>query len=312
MNKISEAPGSINVNPVIEEINKCLEEGEEKVDLDVIESINRVVTNGACLDKIAKDILDKQGFSRSKREKFTTEMYERSVRGMMFEQIALDYMEKKGEPEDPDLSNIILSISRNPKGFLSSVHQSLLKEYVSETDSGKKYEIEMKIKKIRSEIDDPNILKFPSNSDAIAIRTKGGKDNIEIRVVGSIEIKNYNFMRSETTDEVLQQLERSKHDTVFILDRVLKYLPYYYRKNGREISDNVFVNSEEDFTQTIVQPDVYRTPDSPEKAFLEKSGIIVETLGITPRKLAEIATIIEPEIRKRMNNLQRFGYKPKV
>jgi hypothetical protein len=119
-------------------------------------------------------------------------------------------------------------------------------------------------------------------------------------------------MRSEQSDKVLQQLEKSKHDTVLILNKVLKYLPYYYRQNGREISDKVVVNSEEDFKQTVVQPDVYKTPDSPEKRFLEENGIIVETIGITPRKLAEIAAIVEPEIRKKMNNLQRFGYKPRV
>ena len=62
----------------------------------------------------------------------------------------------------------------------------------------------------------------------------------------------------------------------------------------------------------MVQPNVYETPDSPEKRYLEENGIIVETLGITPRKLAEITTLIEPEIRKRMNTLQRFGYKPRV
>ena len=170
----------------------------------------------------------------------------------------------------------------------------------------------MKMKKIKSEIEDPDILRFPSNSDAIAIQTKGGKESVEIRVVGSIEIKNYNFMRSEQSDKVLQQLEKSKHDTVLILNKVLKYLPYYYRQNGREIPDNVVVNSEEDFKQTVVQPDVYKTPDSPEKKFLEENGIVVETIGITPKKLAEVANLIEPEIRRKMNNLQRFGYKPRV
>ena len=309
MNNINETKESMNVNPVVEKVNNCL--GKE-VDSAVAESINKVITNDNYMESIAKDILDKQSFSRMKRETFTNEMYERSIRGMLFEYVALGYMEKKGEPEDPELSNIILSISRNPKGFLSSVHQSLLKEYVSETDLGKKHEIEMKMKKIKSEIGDPDILRFPSNSDAIAIQTKGDKDSVEIRVVGSIEIKNYNFMRSEQSDKVLQQLEKSKHDTVLILNRVLKYLPYYYRQNGREIPDNVIVNSEEEFKQTVVQPDVYKTPDSPEKRFLEDNGILVETIGITPKKLAEVANLIEPEIRKRMSNLQRFGYKPRV
>ena len=309
MNNINETKESMNVNPVVEKVNNCL--GKE-VDSAVAESINKVITSDNYMESIAKDILDKQSFSRMKRETFTNEMYERSIRGMLFEYVALGYMEKKGEPEDPELSNIILSISRNPKGFLSSVHQSLLKEYVSETNPSKKQETEMKMKKIKSEIEDPDILRFPSNSDAIAIQTKGGKESVEIRVVGSIEIKNYNFMRSEQSDKVLQQLEKSKHDTVLILNKVLKYLPYYYRQNGREIPDNVVVNSEEDFKQTVVQPDVYKTPDSPEKKFLEENGIVVETIGITPKKLAEVANLIEPEIRRKMNNLQRFGYKPRV
>ena len=309
MNNINEIPGSINVNPVVEKVNNCL--GKE-ADSDVIESINNVITDNTCMENIAKDILDKQAFSKIKGEKFTADNYERSIRGMLFESIALDYMEKKGEPENPELSNIILSISRNPKGFLSSVYQSLTKEYISEINPSEKYEIEMKIKKIKSEIEDPDILRFPSNSDAIAIQTKRNEENVEIKVVGSIEIKNYNFMRSEQSEKVLQQLEKSKHDTVLILSKVLKYLPYYYRQNGREIPNNVTVNSEEDFKQTVVQPNVYETPDSPEKRYLEENGIIVETLGITPRKLAEITTLIEPEIRKRMNTLQRFGYKPRV
>ncbi len=309
MNNINETKESMNVNPVVEKVNNCL--GKE-VDSAVAESINNVITNNTCMENIAKDILDKQAFSKIKGEKFTADNYERSIRGMLFESIALDYMEKKGEPENPELSNIILSISRNPKGFLSSVYQSLTKEYISEINPSEKYEIEMKIKKIKSEIEDPDILRFPSNSDAIAIQTKRNEENVEIKVVGSIEIKNYNFMRSEQSEKVLQQLEKSKHDTVLILSKVLKYLPYYYRQNGREIPNNVTVNSEEDFKQTVVQPNVYETPDSPEKRYLEENGIIVETLGITPRKLAEITTLIEPEIRKRMNTLQRFGYKPRV
>ena len=224
MNNINEIPGSINVNPVVEKVNNCL--GKE-ADSDVIESINNVITNNTCMENIAKDILDKQAFSKIKGEKFTADNYERSIRGMLFESIALDYMEKKGEPENPELSNIILSISRNPKGFLSSVYQSLTKEYISEINPSEKYEIEMKIKKIKSEIEDPDILRFPSNSDAIAIQTKRNEENVEIKVVGSIEIKNYNFMRSEQSEKVLQQLEKSKHDTVLILSKVLKYLPYY-------------------------------------------------------------------------------------
>lgn len=299
---------SVTYNPTMDKVRDCFENKENNPVIDLVEK----VIEGNDMEKIAKDIINKQTFAGLHREAFTQEKYERAVRGMLFESIALKYMESKGEPENPALSNLILEVSRNPKGFLTRVYDMRSKEYTSETNPSKRDLLLNEIRNLRQKIEDPNIPRLPSNSDAIAIQTREGEHGLELSIVGSIEVKNYNFVKSDRVNDVIKQLEKSKQDTLSILNSVLDYLPYYCNTVDLSVPKSINVVSKEDFQQTVVQPDVYRGENDPNRKYLEDMGIKVETMNITARQLAEIAKILEPEIRKSMIKLQRSGYRSKV
>jgi hypothetical protein len=293
---------------LMNKITGCMESNNDNA---VVEALKKVVDSD--LGVIAKEILDKQAFSGKKGEKFTEGIYHKNIRGMFFEHLALRYMEEKGEPEDPFLSNLILGISRDPKGFLSVIYGTMLKEYNLENNPGKKDQLLSDMRKVKNEIEDPGLPNFPSNNDAIAIQTVNNHSELKVTVVGSIEVKGYNFIRSKYAEDVMNQLSKSKHDTVNVLDKVLKYLPYYLNsKNNNYEFRNIDIVSEDDFQQTLVQPNVYKGENDTDKLSLESQGFNVEIINITTEQIANISKVLAPEIRKEMIKAQRFGYKPKV
>lgn len=284
---------------------------ESDADNNINKALKKVIDFD--LGLIAREIIDKKTFSGKKGEKFTQDKDQKNIRGMFFEHLALRYMEEKGEPQDPYLSNLILGISRDPKGFLSAVCGKMLKEYNLENNPGKKDELFLKMKQVTNEIEDRDLPKFPSNNDAIAIQTIKDQTQLKVTVVGSIEVKGYNFLRSPHAGEVMHQLSKSKRDTVNVLEKVLKYLPYYInsRDNKYEFK-NIDVVPKNDFQQTVVQPKVYKDDNDLDKIYLESQGYNIEIINITTKQIADICGVLKPEIREEMTKAQRFGYKTKV
>lgn len=290
-------------------INNILNIFHQIPDDEIIVSLQNVLEQD--LDEIAKEIVEKQSYVSIEGAPYTKEDLEKDTRGMLFEHIALRYLEIEGEPDNPELSNLILYITRHPKDYLIKLRNKTLHLYNAEARPSEKEELFQKHNNIKKDIEDMQISgEHPFNSDAIAIRTKGNENNIEVQVVGNIEAKNHNFMISEHRNEVLKQLVESKNSTLNILKIYSKYLPELC--SDLDISrppKKINVVGTKDFKQTIIQPDVYKKND-PDLKFLKSLGYVVETMSIKVEEIANIAKILQPEIERRMERLQKLGYKP--
>jgi hypothetical protein len=242
-------------------------------------------------------------------------MYEKNIRGITFELFAKRYIEAKERLENPELSGSLLEIIKKPKKFLRELLDMYTRQYNNENNVAQKEIIFSKIRGVRKLIDDRDIPEFPHNSDAVAIKTEIGEEGLVVSVLGLLEVKNYNFFKSkEEFHNVIKQQEASKEDTINILNTFAKFLPDFYKSKKIVSPKKITVVPDKKFKQTIIQSkiDNFDSKLTDRVKLLYEKGIEIETIDITPKDFAKICKILEPEIRRRMIELQRSAYRPKL
>lgn len=196
---------------------------------------------------------------------------ERFIRGALFEQMALKYLDMKDigskSPRNPELATIILEVTRNPKGFIEEFQDlavsALAREHSPITEAEEKIIKElMKEKKTLEK----QLLERPRNNDAIALNFELDAQTGELvaTVGGSFEMKNYGLYEDNKRVDVIDQLTYSARNITTTIKLLGKFLPQYARWKGvsGELPYKVNCVDREDFKQTIVQPGGAWNPES--------------------------------------------------
>jgi len=283
-------------------------------DEQVNKAFQKMIENDG-LDKISKHILGQRKIYASRKESLTADDEKKIVRGFVFEYIALEFLSEKGEPPNKELSDLLLNISRDPIPFLDRAYYQLSKDVKDETNFDKKHKMEDKINEIIKLKD--TIKKHPFNNDSIAIRTIKKEDgSTEAFVTGTYEMKNYHIQ--ENIESIENQLINSKHDTVLILQKLIKFLPDYYRYNEEKTGTKSTlptvsgVANLEEFQQIVVQPNIMAKNTEERNQYVKGLEEICDGVVFINISIAEIVRISEslyPKIRAQMNKLQRSGYR---
>ena len=285
---------------------------------NVVNALEKAFENdmiGKIVDNIlnAEEVEAKEKERRAKEQKrffsrqefrMSDEELDSRIRGIVFENIALELLAEKGEPPNRKLSDLLTDICKRPHIFLSYVRNQMEFELSNETAPFKRDRIFNQIKEIDSAKNDLPL--HPFNNDVIAIKTdESGK----IIVTGSYEMKNYHITEKEEVEDIDNQLANSKLDTVNILSSVLKYLPVYarcYERNmGRKfnIPTDIDVVEESEFKQCIVQPDMYFPSKEKRQAYFDSLSEICDdliTVGIKTETFVKISNNLKLLVKDRL------------
>jgi len=296
---------SSNNSPVYSQINGVLK--EQKISEDMINAVKKTLDQGM-IENISNQVLHEKERARKLKEPFTENDINTMIPGLIFENIAIEYLTIKEELPNRKLGELLLAICRNPHKFLSFVEQQITYEMVNSDSPAEKDRLIQEIrnvKKIKEKIPE-----HPSNNDAIALKLKQTENDIEVTVTGSLEMKNYNLLSDiQNTEEVKDQLRKSRKESVSILNQTIKYLPYYYiyyeRMGNKKLNyPNVSkVENEENFGQTIVQPNLDFNDNDERENYINSLKSFcsdVRFLEIDRKTLRKITGIISPLVKRKI------------
>ncbi len=285
----------------------------EKDGVDVLKATERILENDV-VGTIASHIMESQFVAKKEGRIYNAQSFDREVRGLLFENIALEMLYDKGEPPNRNLSLLITDICKRPQVFLSYVKNQLNYEYDNEKIPSKK---EIILSKLR-ELDKTKqyLPKHPFNNDAIAFKTSQSQEGVQVIVTGSYEMKNYKLNNEDKIENVEHQLEESKKDSVLILKEVIKYLPDYFkcyeRVMNKKLNLPIVTNivSDYDYTQTIVQPTLRFSSEKDRDRYNQDLLSICDdviVLGITTDTIIHISSELNSLVRGRINQEIRKG-----